>query len=86
VALTTWLQFARIGCGLIFRRITGEGRKFRANRLRDRQFARLVTAAALAAGVRPDLTEAGRREKIAGRSLRVGVSSFEAEERAIQKQ
>ena len=86
VALTTWLQFARIVHGPLFRRVTGGGRKVGADRLDDRHVARLVKRAALAAGVRPDLTEAERAGKFAGHSLRAGLaSSAEAEERYLQK-
>ncbi|WP_425335330.1 site-specific integrase [Rhodoblastus acidophilus] len=86
-ALTTWLQFARIGHGPLFRRIAGEGRKVGAERLNDRHVARLVKRAALAAGVRPDLTEAERKAKFAGHSLRAGLaSSAEVDERYVQKQ
>jgi len=54
-ALTTWLEFARIGHGPLFRRVTGEGRKVGADRLHDCHVARLVKRAA---GVRPDRSRA----------------------------
>ncbi|MCW2318834.1 integrase [Rhodoblastus acidophilus] len=86
-ALMTWLEFARIGHGPLFRRVTGEGRKVGADRLHDCHVARLVKRAALAAGVRPDLTEAERAEKFAGHSLRAGLaSSADVDERYVQKQ
>ena len=60
VALETWLRLARIGHGPLFRRVTGKGKDVGPDRLTDKQVARLVKGAALAAGVRPDLTNAPR--------------------------
>jgi integrase len=86
VALETWLKFARIGHGPLFRRVVGE-RDVGADRLADRHVARLVKRAALAAGVRGDLTEGERQKKFAGHSLRAGLaSSAEVDERYVQKQ
>ena len=49
--------------------------------------ARLVKQAAMAAGVRADLSEAERKAKFAGHSLRAGLaSSAEVDERYVQKQ
>lgn len=49
--------------------------------------ARLVKRAALAAGVRGDLSEDKRGQKFSGHSLRAGLaSSAEADERHVQKQ
>jgi integrase len=85
VALETWLKFARIGHGPLFRRVTGT--TVGADRLADKHVARLVKRAALAAGVRGDLTEGERKEKFAGHSLRAGLaSSAEVDERYVQKQ
>lgn len=54
--------------------------------MNDRQVAGLVKKAALAAGVRRDLTEAERAEKISGHSLRAGLaSSVEVDEPYVQK-
>jgi integrase len=87
VALETWLTFARIGHGPLFRRVTGQGRQVGAERLRDQEVARLVKRAALAAGVRGDLPEAERGRLFAGHSLRAGLaSSAEVDERYVQKQ
>jgi integrase len=87
VALQTWLKFARIGHGPLFRRVTGDGKKVGAERLTDKHVARLVKRTALAAGVRGDLTEGERGMKFAGHSLRAGLaSSAEVEERYVQKQ
>lgn len=55
--------------------------------MNDREVARLVKKAALAAGVRGDLTESDRTEKFSGHSLRAGLaSSAEMDERYVQKQ
>lgn len=87
VALQTWLTFAKIGHGPLFRRVTGRGKKVGAERLRDQEVARLVKKTALAAGVRGDLTEGERGQKFSGHSLRAGLaSSAEVDERYVQKQ
>jgi integrase len=87
VALATWLKFARIDHGPLFRRVIGEGKKVAPDRLADRHVARLVKRCALAAGLRPDLTLAEREEKYAGHSLRAGLaSSAKVDERFVQKQ
>lgn len=86
-ALKTWLKLARIGHGPLFRRVTGRGTDVRTERLNDREVARLVKRAALAAGVRGDLTEGEREMKFAGHSLRAGLaSSAEVDERYVQRQ
>ena len=87
VALQTWLKLARIGHGPLFRRVTGQGKNVGPERLTDQQVARLVKRAALAAGVRSDLTEGERKGKFSGHSLRAGLaSSAEVDERYVQKQ
>jgi integrase len=87
VALETWLKFARIAHGPLFRRVTGQGKKVGAERLNDQEVARLVKRTALAAGVRGDLSEGERAQKFAGHSLRAGLaSSAEVDERYVQKQ
>ena len=86
-ALQTWLKFARIAHGPIFRRVIDRGRHVGADRLNDRHVARLVKSAALAAGVRGDLPEGERARKFAGHSLRAGLaSSADVDERYVQKQ
>jgi integrase len=86
VAVETWLRFARIVHGPLFRRVTGKGRQVGSDRLDDRHVARLVKRAALAAGVRGDLAEGMRAERFAGHSLRAGLaSSAEVDERFVQK-
>jgi integrase len=87
VALETWLKFARIAHGPLFRRVTGQGKKVGADRLNDQEVARLVKRTALAAGVRGGLSEGERAQKFAGHSLRAGLaSSAEVDERYVQKQ
>ncbi|WP_245264735.1 site-specific integrase [Aquamicrobium defluvii] len=87
VALETWLKFARIAHGPLFRRVTGQGQAVGADRLNDQEVARLVKRTALAAGVRGDLTEGERGKLFAGHSLRAGLaSSAEVDERYVQKQ
>lgn len=87
VALQTWLSLARIAHGPLFRRVRGQGKDVGADRLLDQEVARLVKKAALAAGVRPDLSEAERAEKFSGHSLRAGLaSSAEVDERYVQRQ
>ncbi|MFZ5692240.1 MAG: site-specific integrase [Pseudomonadota bacterium] len=87
VALQTWLKLARIGHGPLFRRVRGRGKDVGPDRLTDKQVARLVKAAALAAGVRADLPEGDRKGKFAGHSLRAGLAtSAEVDERYVQKQ
>ncbi|WP_246658542.1 site-specific integrase [Mesorhizobium sp. GR13] len=87
VALETWLKFARIAHGPLFRRVTGQGKQVGANRLNAQEVARLVKRTALAAGVRGDLPEGERGMMFAGHSLRAGLaSSAEVDERYVQKQ
>ena len=87
VALETWLKLARIGHGPLFRRVTGKGKEVGPDRLTDREVARLVKRAALAAGVRADLAVGERAAKYSGHSLRAGLaSSAEVDERYMQKQ
>jgi integrase len=87
VALETWLKFARIGHGPLFRRVIGRGKAVSADRLNDQEIARLVKRTALAAGVRGDLPEGERGMMFAGHSLRSGLaSSAEVDERYVQKQ
>jgi len=86
-ALQTWLKLGRIGHGPLFRRVTGGGTNVGAERLNDREVARLVKRAAMAAGVRGDLSEGEREMKFAGHSLRAGLaSSAEVDERYVQRQ
>jgi integrase len=59
----------------------------RQARLNDRHVARLVKHTAFAAGVRGDLSEAERRQKYCGHSLRAGLPTAAAvDERHVQKQ
>ena len=85
VALETWLKFARISRGPVFRRVVGK--TVGADRLADKHVVRLVKRTAMTAGVRGDLTEGERERKFAGHSLRAGLaSSAEVDERYVQKQ
>jgi hypothetical protein len=69
----------------LFRRVTGKGKDVEPDRLNDQEVARLVKKAALAAGVRGDLSEDERAQKFAGHSLRAGLaSSAEVDERHVQ--
>jgi integrase len=87
VALEIWLKLARIAHGPLFRRVTGQGKAVAAERLNDQEVARLVKRAALAAGVRGDLSEGEREKSFASHSLRAGLaSSAEVDERFVQKQ
>lgn len=87
VALQIWLKFARIAHGPLFRRVTGQGKAVGADRLNAQEVARLVKRAAMAAGVRGDLSEGERGQKFSGHSLRAGLaSSAEVDERYVQKQ
>ncbi|AUX78673.1 site-specific integrase [Sinorhizobium fredii] len=87
VAVESWIKFARVAKGPLFRRVRDQGRDVGPDRLNDREVARLVKRAALAAGIRGDLSEGERAEKFSGHSLRAGLaSSAEVDERYVQKQ
>jgi len=87
VALETWMKFARLVHGPLFRRVTVKGKMLATERLNDQEIARLVKRTALAAGVRGDLAEGERARLFAGHSLRAGLaSSAEVDERYVQKQ
>ncbi|MVA27262.1 site-specific integrase (plasmid) [Agrobacterium vitis] len=87
VAVQTWITFARLAHGPLFRRVTGQGKSVGPERLNDKEVARLVKRTAMAAGVRGDLSEIERAFKFSGHSLRAGLaSSAEVDERYIQKQ
>ncbi|GAA4158719.1 tyrosine-type recombinase/integrase [Shinella granuli] len=87
VAVETWIKFAKLVQGPLFRRVTGQGKNVGPDRLNDQEVARLVKRTALAAGARGDLSEGVRAEMFAGHSLRAGLaSSAEVDERYVQKQ
>lgn len=87
VAIETWIKFAKLAKGPLFRRVTGKGKDVGPDRLNDQEVARLVKKTALAAGVRGDLSENDRVLLFAGHSLRAGLaSSAEVDERHVQKQ
>ncbi|QUS37415.1 tyrosine-type recombinase/integrase [Falsirhodobacter algicola] len=82
--LVVWLRFGRIGQGPLFRRVSGTS--VGALRLNDREVARIVKRAALAAGLRGDIPEADRPALFAGHSLRAGLaSSAEVDEAHVQR-
>ena len=86
-AVETWIKFAKLAKGPLFRRVTGKGKNVGPDRLNDQEIARLVKRTALAAGVRGDLSEADREKLFGGHSLRAGLaSSAEVDERYVQKQ
>ena len=86
-AVETWIKFAKLAHGPLFRRVTGQGKAVGSERLNDKEVARLVKRAAMAAGVRGDLSEIERVFKFSGHSLRAGLaSSAEVDERYVQKQ
>lgn len=86
-ALESWIKFAKLAKGPLFRRVTGKGKDVAPDRLNDQEVARLVKKTALAAGVRGDLPEAERSSLFAGHSLRAGfASAAEVDERYVQKQ
>lgn len=86
-AVETWIKFAKLAHGPLFRRVTGQGKLVGPDRLNDKEVARLVKRTALSAGIRGDLSEIERALKFAGHSLRAGLaSSAEVDERYVQKQ
>ena len=86
-AVETWIKFAKLAHGPLFRRVTGQGKLVGPDRLNDKEVARLVKRTALNAGIRGDLSEIERALKFAGHSLRAGLaSSAEVDERYVQKQ
>jgi integrase len=86
VAIERWIKFAKLAHGPLFRRVTGQGKAIGSERLNDKEVARLVKRAAIAAGVRGDLSEMERGFKFSGHSLRAGLaSSAEIDERYVQK-
>jgi integrase len=64
-AVETWIKFAKLAKGPLFRRVTGKGKNVGPDRLNDQEVARLVKKAAIAAGVRGDLSEADREKLFA---------------------
>ncbi|WP_348641116.1 tyrosine-type recombinase/integrase [Martelella sp. HB161492] len=86
-AVETWIHYAKIARGPLFRRIFKDGTRVDVERLSDRHVARLVKRTALDAGIRADLPEAERQKLFSGHSLRAGLaSSAEIEERYVQRQ
>lgn len=75
VAVETWIRFARIEKGPLFRRVRARGKDVGPDRLNDREVARLVKKAALVAGIRGDLKESHRPHRFSGHSLRARPAS-----------
>lgn len=87
VAVETWIRFAKLAHGPLFRRVVGQGKSVGPERLNDKEVARLVKRVAMSAGVRGDMSEIERAFKFSGHSLRAGLaSSAEVDERYVQKQ
>jgi integrase len=86
-ALETWLDFAKIDFGPIFRRVSRDGTRPLDTRLSDKHVARLVKETARAAGLGADLPEAERRMLYSGHSLRAGLATHaEVDEAHVQRQ
>jgi integrase len=86
-ALETWLSFAKIQNGSVFRRVRERNCNVGPDRLHHEQVARIVRASALRAGVKGDWPEDRRRQAFAGHSLRSGfASSAIVDEAQIQRQ
>ncbi len=86
-ALETWLRFAKIAHGPVFRRVRRKNAEVGPDRLCDKQVVRLVKDAALAAGLRGDLAEGARALAFGGHSLRAGLAtSAEVDEAHVQRQ
>ncbi|MCY0096974.1 tyrosine-type recombinase/integrase [Hoeflea ulvae] len=87
IAVQTWIRFAKLAHGPLFRRVNGRGKEVGADRLNDKEIARLVKRTVKAAGIRGDLGEVERVLKFSGHSLRAGLaSSAEVDERYVQRQ
>jgi integrase len=78
IAVQTWLAFARIDRGALFRRITGQGKNVGPDRLHAQEITRLVKRTARTAGVRGELAENERAQRFSGHSLRTNNRSGSA--------
>ena len=87
VALETWLRFARIAHGPLFRRVTGQGKTVGADRL-ERSGGCPAGQAHGPGRRRARRSLRGRAgREVSGHSLRAGLaSSAEVDERYVQKQ
>ncbi|PYE22698.1 phage integrase family protein [Rhizobium sp. PP-CC-3A-592] len=86
-AVETWVKFAKLAHGPLFRRVTGQGKAVGPERQNDKEVARLVKRAAMAAGVRGDLSEIECVFEFSSHSLRAGLASpAKINERHVQKQ
>lgn len=75
VAIETWVRFAKISHGPLFRRVIGQGKAVGGDRLNDKEVARLVKRTVMAAGIRGELNEVDRALRFSGHSLRAGLAS-----------
>jgi integrase len=86
-ALETWIAFARLERGPIYRPILKDGKTIDVDRLSSRHVANLVKTTAVAAGIGADLPDGQRRTMYSGHSLRAGLAtSAEVDERHVQRQ
>jgi integrase len=88
LALQTWLKLARIGHGPLFRPVTGNGKEAGPERLTDKQAARLVRRAALAADACASISpKASVRRNFPGiRCAAASPPRPRSNERYVQKQ
>lgn len=85
-ALESWLSYAKIDTGPVFRRVSRDGRRPLAARLSDKHVARLIKRTVLASGIRSDLPEAERLRLYSGQSLRAGLAiNFQSAEGAARR-
>lgn len=85
-SLQTWLKFARITQGPVFRRVLA-GKSISAQRLGDAHVAAIVKRAVAQTAIGSYLPEHERLQAYSGHSLRAGLaSSAEVEEGRIQRQ
>lgn len=82
-ALKTWLQFAGIKHGAVFRRITLDGLRVLPDRLSGQHVSLLVKRTAMAAGLRSDLSEDERKSLFSGNSLRAGAACTNEERQTV---
>ncbi len=77
-ALEAWLHYGRLTHGPLFRRISRDNKRVLDQRLSDRHVARLIKRTAVAANIRPDLSDREREALFSGHSLRTGHLASQA--------
>ncbi|MBO9409387.1 integrase [Shimia sp. R9_1] len=82
-ALEQWLHFAKIQSGPVFVRTSRNGKRALETRLNDKHVARLIKQTALAAGLRPELSEKDRMALFSGHSLRSGLAHAAKVDRTV---